>query len=222
MSSNQKRRTTDKIKFSIGAKLIAIISIIVVISLGSITALVSWLVQTDLRITAEENNFETNRRSAIEAETLLSHIRSNSRVLIQSINALGSQTAAIKESTDFFWKENPQIAAVFFVLPGKQERLLINRQFFTSRQLDEEMATSFFDLQRSALGRAIRGETLLQNAAPYFSRAVLGLFFPWQSGGVGAVLFSCEDLNNSYGYGVNKSICLTPTATFFLMPILQS
>jgi adenylate cyclase len=205
MSSKYRRRALDKIKFPIGAKLIIIISFIVIFSLGSITALVSWLVQTDLRITAEENNFETNRRSSMEAETLLENTRSNSRVLIQSINTLGSRATAVKEMTDFFWKENPQIAAVFFVIPGKQEQLLINRQFFSSRQIDEKLVASFFDIQRAALGRAVRGETVLQNATPHFSRAILGLFFPWQGGGVGAALFSCEDLNNSYGYGVNKS-----------------
>jgi adenylate cyclase len=208
MISKYNRRALNKIRFSIGAKLITIISFIVVISLGSITALVSWLVHTDLRITAEENNFETNRRSAIEAETLLTNTRSNSRVLIQTINALSSQVSAVKEAADFFWNENSQIASVFFVIPGRQEQLLINSQFFTSRQLDEGMVSSFFDSQRTALGRAVRGDTVLQNAAPHFSRAILGLFFPWQGGGVGAVLFSCEDLNNSYGYGVNKSYML--------------
>jgi len=195
----------DKIKFPIGAKLIIIISFIVIVSLGSITALVSWLVQADVKITAEENNFETNRRSAVEAETLLTNTRANSRVLIQSISALGSQAAAVKGMTDFFWKENPQIAAVYFVIPGRQERLLVNRQFFDSRQIDEKLVPSFFDAQRSALGRAVRGETVLNNGAPHFSRAILGLFFPWQGGGVGAVLFSSENLNNSYGQGVNKS-----------------
>jgi adenylate cyclase len=205
MSPNYKRRALDKVKFPIGAKLIIIISFIVIVSLGSITALVSWLVQADVKITAEENNFETNRRSAVEAETLLTNTRANSRVLIQSISALGSQAAAVKGMTDFFWKENPQIAVVYFVVPGRQERLFVNKQFFNSRQIDETLVPSFFDVQRPALGRAVRGETVLNNGAPHFSRAILGLFFPWQGGGVGAVLFSSEDLNNSYGYGVNKS-----------------
>jgi len=205
MSPVYKRRALDKIKFPISAKLIIIISLIVIVSLGSITVLVSWLIRDDLQISAETNNFETNRRSAIEAETLLENTRTNSRMLIQSISALGSQASAVKDMTDFFWKENPQIAAIFFIVSGKQERLLINRQFFASRQIDETLVSSFFDMQRSSLGRAVRGETVLNNATPYFSRATLGLFFPWQIGGVGAVLFSCEDLNDSYGYGVNKS-----------------
>jgi adenylate cyclase len=210
MSSKRKRRALDKIRFSIGAKLITIISFVVIISLGSITVLVSLLVRADLKITAEANNLDINRMSAIEADTLLTNTLSNSRVLIQTINAIGSaaggsQGSAIKETTDFFWTENPQIAAVFFVIPGRQEQLLRNSQFFISRQLNEDTVFPYIDSQRAALGRAVRGETVLQNATPHFSKAVLALFFPWQGRGVGAVLFSCEDLNSSYGYGVNKS-----------------
>ena len=93
----------DKIRFSIGAKLITIISIIILVSLGAITALVSWLVHGDLRIAAEENNFETNRRSALEAETILAHVRSDSRMLMQTMTTLGEeaaqQTEALKQET---------------------------------------------------------------------------------------------------------------------------
>jgi len=199
MSPIYKRRALDKIKFPISAKLIIIISLIVVVSLGSITALVSLLVREDLRIAAEENNFETNRRSAKEAETLLANTRSNSMVLIQSINALGSQSAAVEEMKNSFWIENPHIAAIFFVVSGKGERL------FTSPQIDKMRVNSFFDMQGHALGRAVHGEIVLLNAEPYFSEAILGLFFPWQSGEAGAVLFSCEALNDSYGSVVNKS-----------------
>ena len=213
MSIENKRRDTDKINFSIGAKLVTIISFIVIISLGSITALVSWLVQTDLRITAEENNLETNRRSAMEAETLLANVRSNSRVLIQTITALGSQSGAVQETADFFFAENSQIAAVFFVNSGSQEQFFVNRRFFSSMNIDEALAQSYFNSQRAPMGRAVRGETLLQNAAPFFSRSILALFFPWQSGsgasmGVGGVLFSSETLNNNFGFGTNKSFMI--------------
>jgi len=207
MSSKYKLRALNKVRFSIGAKLITIISLILVISLGSIIALVTWLGYTDLRINAEKNNFEINRRSAIEAETLLINTQSNSRVLIQNISILGSQASSVRESIDFFFIENRQIAAVFFVIPGRQEQLLINKRFFTSRQINEDKVSPFFDGNKAALGRAILGETVLLNATPHFSKAVLGLFFPWQSGGVAAVLFSCEDLNKNFGYA-NSSYML--------------
>jgi len=198
----------DKIPFSIGAKLITIITIIVIISLGSITALVSWLVQSDLRISAEDNNFEMNRRTTMEAETALSHIRSVSRTLIQTITALGSQNSQIRDSTEFFFTENPDIAVVFFIVPGRQEQLLVNSRFINARNLDEDLAASFINSQREALGRALRGETVIQNGAPHFARPILALFFPWQSGGVGGVIFSSEGLNSNFGFGINQSYML--------------
>jgi adenylate cyclase len=205
MSAKKPGRTTEKIRFSIGAKLITIISLLVIISLGSITALVSWLVHEDLRLLAEENNFEINRRSAMEAETTLSNVRSNSRILMQTIAEMGIQSAAAQELADFFFTENPQIACLFFVIPGKTEQLLKNKQFFASRQIYDGLADSYFTNQRGALGRAVRGETVLLNAAPFFARSVLALFFPWQGGGVGGVLFSSESLNNNFGFGINQS-----------------
>ena len=207
MNEKYKQRAIDKIRFSIGAKLIIIISFIVIISLGSITVLVSWLVQQDLRVSAEENNFEMNRRSAMEAESTLANVRADSRVLIQSVISHVSQDA-VRQSTDFFFAENPQLAAVFFVIPGGEEQLFVSRQFFISREMDEKLAASFFNSQRTALGRAVRGETVLVNAAPHCARAMLALFYPWQGGGAGGVLFSSEDLNNHFGFGINQSCLL--------------
>jgi len=83
MSAKHNRRSIDKIRFSIGAKLAVIISIIVIISLGSITVMVSWLGRTDLQITAEENNFEINRRTAMEEEAALANTRTSPRIIMQ-------------------------------------------------------------------------------------------------------------------------------------------
>ena len=204
-SLDSRRNTAEKIKFSIGAKLITIISIIVIVSLGSITALVSWLVHSDLRITAEVNNFDINRKSAMEAESMLINMRSNSRIFIQTITSAAaiSQETMIRDSTNFFFAENPQVAAVFFAVPGSDEQLFVNGRFFTSRDINESLVNLFFENQRAAISRSVRGETLLQNAAPYFSRPLLALFFPWQNNGVGGVLFSSENINNNFGFGVN-------------------
>jgi len=210
MSKNNDQSESDKIRFSIGAKLITIISIFVIISLGSITVLVSWLFHEDLRISAEESNFEMNRRSAGEAETFLTGVRSDSRVFIQNITALDSMSSSAEESADFFFAENPLIASVLFIIPDSQERVFINKKFLSSNDIADILAVSFFDTQKPAMGRALRGETVLVNAAPFFSRSVLAMFFPWQNNGVGGVLFSAESLNTNFGFGVNQSYMINP------------
>jgi len=216
MSARHKRRVSDSINFSIGAKLITIISIIVLLSLGSITVLVSWLVQSDLRTSAEDSNFDLNRISAMEAESMISNMRSNSRILIQNNLSLASQVTPqtnrlIEQSTAFFFAENPQVAAVYSLISGKPEpELLVNSNFFRSREISNGrvLADTYFSGQRETFSRAVRGETLMKNASPHFSRPLMALFFPWEGGGVGAVLFSSESLNENFGLGVNKSFMI--------------
>jgi len=199
------------VRFSIGAKLITIISLIVIISLGSIIVLVSWLVRGDLQIIAEENNFEANRRSAMAAESVFENIQSNSIILIKTItsNSVAAGTAAgtasvfARETADFFFERYPQAASVFFT-NGAREELLKNDAFFDQRQIDVSILEPFRDAYRTILTRASAGETILLNAAPYFSAPVLALFFPWQNGG-GGVLFSPMELNDSFGHGLNHS-----------------
>jgi adenylate cyclase len=201
------------VRFSIGAKLIILISFIVIVSLGSITALVSWLVYGDLRVLAEENNFETNRKSALEAEMTITNMASHSRILIRTISAAEPDSFISREAIDYFFIENPQIASVFYIIPGKPEQLMVNRRFFTSREIELELADSFFVNQRNAIERVLRGETLLLNAAPHFAQAgitipVIALFFPWhnrEEEGIGGVLFSSESLNQNFGFGINQS-----------------
>ena len=206
------------VRFPIGVKLIVLISFIVILSLGSITALVSWLIHGDLRVSAEEKNFESNHSAAMEADMTFENMRAHSRILIKTITAVGADT---QEIVNFFFNENPQIAAVFYTLSGNRERLFVNKQFFTSREADTQtaanfpanIADSYFKNQSSVIVRATRGDTLLLNAAPHFKIPLLALIYPWQEGGsvdnaspiVGGVLFSSESLNQNFGFGTNQT-----------------
>jgi adenylate cyclase len=211
----ERRRGLMTVRFSIGAKLITIITIIVLVSLGSITVLESWLIREDLRIAAEENNFEVNRRSAAEAEYILLKMRSDSQMLMQTVNALGADSRLAKETVSFFFEQNPQIAAFVFALPGKAQERFVNERFFVSRGIGADLADSFCGNNLSVLMRAAAGETALLNAAPHFGISVLALFFPWR-GGAGAVLLSPASLNDSFGYGTNQSILLNSSGDILI------
>ena len=207
--SNENNIQQTKVRFSIGAKLITIITFIVLMSLGSIIALVSWLVREDLRIAAEENNFEANRYSAMTAESVFENIHSNSGMLMRIIASGGTGSALAEESSDFFFERNPRAAAIFFTAGG-QDEVLANRRYFESRGIDAALSESYMDAQRITLRRAAAGETILLNAAPHFAVQMLALFFPWQtdsgaSFNAGAVLFDPTDLNESFGIGINQS-----------------
>ena len=213
MGKNLKRRNIDKIRFSIGAKLVIIISIIVLLSLGSITALVSWLVRQDLRISAEENNFEINRRSSVEAELVISKMRSEALIHIRTLGNLENPQA--EELTEYFFDHNPMVAAMFFSAQNQEDRLLINQRFFNSKEVESSLADSFYEQSTALMRQASAGNTLLMNAAPHFNIALVALFFPWQRGG-GLVLFSPETLSDTFGMGLNQSYLLNDSGDLII------
>jgi adenylate cyclase len=191
------------------------ISIIVIIALVfvAVTALVFRLLRHDLQISAEENNARINRMAAMETESVLANVRSNSLMLVQTITN-PNQTA-----TDFFFEENPLIAAIFFIGGAQSDRILVNKSFFLSREIDEDLAVSY--LKMMALGRAAAGETLLLNATPHFIVPVLALFFPcperdgWRGGGMG-VLFSQSSFNSAFFGGANQSYLLNDSGDILI------
>ncbi|MCL2293509.1 MAG: HAMP domain-containing protein [Spirochaetes bacterium] len=208
MSKN--KQSEGKVRFSIGTKLITIISFIVILSLGSITALVSWMVRGDLEIAAEENNFEVNRRAASEAEDALANMRAASGLLMHMISLIGAESRPAQDATDYFFAQNPRIAALTYTLAGNQ-RVLLNRQFFISRNIDPNLAEAYFNDNQVSLVRALAGETLLLNASPVFARALIAMFFPLQIPGLqtgGGVLFAAENLVDSFGFGANQSFMI--------------
>jgi adenylate cyclase len=192
-----------KVRFSIGAKLITIITLIVLVSVGLIIALVSWLDWQYLRVLAEETNIEVNRRSAMEAEYTIGKMRSDSLLLIRSFTAAGLESSAAEETAEFFFEQNPFAAALIFTIPGQADRVLTNGRFFP-QETGAELTDLLPEVHRTTLKRASAGETVILNAAPWLKTVLAALYFRLPRGG-GMVLFSPESLNDSFTLGPNKS-----------------
>jgi adenylate cyclase len=189
---------------------------------------VSWLVREDLTLAAEENNFEVNRRASAETEQTLEKTRLLSLAFSRTA-ALGERTAAsgargrgaasgsannvIQEEANYFFSQNPQIAALFYTSAGGAsawtDRVFVNERFFTSRGIETALAESYRVSGKKLIDNAAMGQTVLVNASPWFNKtqasvSLAAMFFPIQNGG-GCVLFSTETLNESFGMGVNAS-----------------
>jgi len=188
--------------------MVTIITLIVLISLGSITALVSWLVREDLQMTAEDNNLETNRRGALETENTLAKMRSDALILIHNIISIGKRPDLARDNAAYFFRQNPLIAAFLFTNSREAElsgeEFLVNEQFFLSQGIDRSLAGAFVEKNRTAVRRSAAGETIVMNATPHFGYHLLAMFLPGETGGI-MVLFSPENLNTSFGSGLNQS-----------------
>jgi len=204
MSKKHSNRLSDKfIRFSIGAKLVTIITILVLISLGAITFLFSYFVRLDLEIAAEVNNFEINSRSASEADYTFSSVRSNAHVLIQIIILAGEESELAQSARDSYFKNNEQVAALVFP-SGDHACFLVNEDYLNKKDLDASLVESFYYENSAAFNKAAAGESNFLNASPHFSDNMLALFFSMQ-GEVFLVLFSPSHLYESFSSGVNLS-----------------
>jgi len=219
MSKKKKGIPGDKfIRFTIGAKLVTIITIIVLFSLGAITFLVSFMVSQDLEINAEENNFEINRRTAAETSFTLMGVRSNSQVLIQIIHAAGADSDLARLASQYFFEQNRQIAALVFPVQGQERKFLVNTNYFNNLDIDSSLVESYFNSNTAAFLRASGGESIFLNAAVHFSAPLLALFFPMQGGGAVSILFSPENLEAGYSSRVNQSYLINGDGDILIHP----
>jgi adenylate cyclase len=193
-----------KVKFPIGVKLSLIISILLVVSLSVITVLVSFLVSSDVRLTAENNNWTMNRWSAAAADNILAGVKSRALLLIRNIDSLaaGEGGASLDEITGRFYRLNPDIACVAFVgSAGLSSGIFINGLFGPARQFSGEGISSWLEGEAAVLGRAAAGETVLLNGFPHFNIPFLVMLFPlpptagFSFSGAAAVFFSAESLD---------------------------
>jgi len=224
MSKYNKNRLSDKfIRFSIGAKLVTIITFLVLLSLGAITFLVSFMVRQDLELSAEENNFQVNRRISSEAENTLSSVRSNSQVLIQIIHTAGARSELASQAAGFFFEQNKHIAALVFPIPGQEEYFLVNNNFFLSKDIDLSFIDSYYDINSEIYQRAKEGESIFLNATPHFSIPLLALYFPMfsqelQTQGAISILYSPDILYDSYSSGLNQSYLINHYGDILIHP----
>ncbi|MDR2343153.1 MAG: adenylate/guanylate cyclase domain-containing protein [Spirochaetaceae bacterium] len=204
-----------KVKFPIGAKLVAIITALFFLSLGLITLLVALFVSADLERTARVNNANINKMSSLTVEDKLSLIKSSGMVLLEDISTITANDKnnapyTVAQMNNMFFSKNPDIAAI--VNRGQAETLdpsftnIINDRFFISNALSADMINEFITANFQVLNRSLIGETIVINAAPFFNGIpLLAMSFPMQGFSSLMVLFSSESITDSFGTGANST-----------------
>lgn len=198
---NEEIFLASKTRFSIGAKLISIISLMFVFSLGLIIFLVSYYVSKDTRISAEENNLTINSRTASDCENRINTVISNTEMLWEIMVVFGEDEEQMNNSVSMFFTHNKDIIAVSFL---DENKTLINKQFFNSHELDASIVDSFVQQEDERIAELRSGAASLENGTPFFGMPVIAVFhqFVGDEGNVPAVvLFSSEALSESFSSG---------------------
>ena len=197
----------EKVKFSIGAKLITIISILVVFSLGTITGLVTWFVGEDIQTMSEESNRTVNFQARAAAEKELLSIKANAFLFLDVLNSTETGSGIAKQTADFYFERNPQVAAVLVTDARMNKRIyrkLVSTNFFLSRELDYSAIDEFIENEMDTAIQAEKGIEQVINASPFFGEPILVLFYPYREKGLDqglVIFFSAETLSENIGTG---------------------
>ena len=186
--------------FSIGVKLISIISALVIISLGLITFLVSMFVSVDAKISAEDNNLTINSRTSADVESRLKTVVSNVGMLFDLLEDSDDEAEFARSAARFF-RRNPDIAAV---LIPEDDWFYTNKAFFLKNELDEKLLPEYAGFEAESLELAAQGAYVLKNASSVFSLPLLSIFSLLPVAGQlknVAILYSTEALSESFGTG---------------------
>ena len=215
-----KSRYSDNfIRFSIGAKLVTIITSLIVVSLGIIIFLVSYLVRQDLVVSSKTNNFEVNERSTAEVRNTLNSIHSNSMVLLKIIKEAGVGSPLSEKAEYFFFEQNKQIAALIF-RDNEDEDTLVNKQFLNENDINASFVDSFFKENNIYFLRAASGDPVFLNASPHFSKNLLALYYPIHGGAL-CIIFSPQNLTDSLKSSVNKTYMINGEGDILIHPDIE-
>lgn len=201
-------KKNSKILFPIGVKLILIISVIVIVSLGSITALVSFFTRENDKLKAESNNFTINTRSAGIAQNFLTQTQSDVFLLIDLLSTIGrnkiekTNEQLSNQSSAHFFERNQQIGAIIQISKDNEEREinLINQRFLQKNEIKLEDIENFLTSERTSIENAFLGEDSVLNTTVYFNVASFGLIYSYNKKAI-IVITSVDSISDTFCVG---------------------
>ncbi len=201
-----ERNKNVNIFHSISSKMIAIISSIVVISLGTITFLVSHFISQDTQINAEENNLTINRRSSDDVKNRIDSLINNAGMIYGLLEGEENDSLEEKRNVSLYFERNKEVACVFFI---NSNRFFENNTFVISHEIDSNSLENYILSEDSAIEQANIGNVKVINPSPVFNTNLLCVFAPINNGKsieVCAVVFSSQGLGESFASSsVNSS-----------------
>src|SRR5574344_1130066 len=189
------------VKHPIGLKLSIIISFILVFSLVSITMLVSYFVRNDEQITAEDNNFTINARSANAVQSEFETVQNNVFLMLDMIADEERDGKQAQDTASLFFKRNKSILAI--IEGGTSlhngDSYFINSDYFAENDIEPSLVHDFISNHKGAMEISETGKSNLINAASLFSLPVIALCCSHAANQAVVILFSTESISDSFG-----------------------
>lgn len=207
----KKSFNSIKVKRPIGFQLAAIFGLIVLLSLAAVTGISTYLMGSDVQITAENNNLSINMKASSTVNDKLSTIRANVFQLLDLTGVISSRTQALaRQAETFFFERNDDIAFIYVISkdsvksPLPSDVRITNNHFFISNEIDTSLINKVVASSAEQIARSCDGETIVMNVSPFMTVPSMALLFPWKENGrdqTCLIVFSIESISDIIGTG---------------------
>ncbi|MDR2049643.1 MAG: HAMP domain-containing protein [Treponema sp.] len=213
------RRDELRVVFPIGLKMAAMVTLILFVSLGLVTALVWFFIHSSQERVAVENNLGVNNSAATATETILNSLNAGVSLLWYNLGPGDSRDQKIK----LFFKTHKDVAGLSFNSTGRkpwENPLFINESFFQDHELNPSILEQYamFPWNKAGLPEQIElfNGTFFFNGLPLL---VMRFALPGNQAEDSATLFfSPDELADTFGIGANLSFLINDTGDVLIHP----
>ncbi|MDR2134234.1 MAG: hypothetical protein LBP27_03935, partial [Treponema sp.] len=211
--------TGIRVVFPIGLKMAGMITLILFVSLGLVSALVWFFIHSSQERVAAENNLDVNNSASVTAETVLNSLSAAVSLLWHNTGPGDSRDRKIK----LFFETHRDVAGLSFNSPGRESgnSLFVNESFFPDHEIDSSILArqALFPWNRAETGPP--GRTELFNGTFFFRGVpVLVMRFPLPGNreDYATVYFSSGELADTFGTGANSSFLVNNAGDVLIHP----
>jgi adenylate cyclase len=174
----------EKVKFSIGFKLVAMISLIIIVSLLSMIFIANNWFRDTIEIQKQDDSLRIVMTTALKVEAdVNSFVEKANLVASALLGEIGS--AKEKDSfRDLFFTRGGDLLFVGVVVKGKGDVLKIkekiyNDQYFSENGIDPAVVQNAIAGDAQFYEKSFSSQNEARNATPFFGQPVLGLSVPY-------------------------------------------
>jgi adenylate cyclase len=168
-----------KLKFSIRYKLLSIVSLVIILSLGTIIILVTIFYKKNTETLIQEYNLSLARLTGDQLESNLNQLVNQSQSLIESRN----ESSKWKEREEKFLKKYQNVLFLGYLVLDKEKNYIYsydlkNQIFFNENKIDERLTQDWKSFFINEINKNYSETLLVLNHSTKFNFPVLTLFIP--------------------------------------------
>jgi adenylate cyclase len=183
-NSKNSKDNFQKSKWTIQAKLLTIISLVVTVSLSGMIVFATLFFKRDSEQRAEENNIKFANLIGLKVKTDISSIIEKINLMYIALNKDFKDKADKDEFLNLFFKNDPNF--IYFGVyedNNENDRLVSSSSLFNQTYLNDYSISSndlkkIIDLHSKEFSKSFQGEIIIHNASQGFTYPIIGLSVP--------------------------------------------